>query len=152
VERKKDQWNHIQTIPLSARYGSVPEISLVELVEPGTKEILIQKQIVDTGTGILQKNISVLKLIDRKISIILDEPEVVRFSIPSVAHGQLRNTEQRQDSEFTIILDSSGLGHRQIRESQTITDHDKEIRRSRVFIWQPDIKRFRSFPTAITPE
>lgn len=151
LQRSPNGWVHLSTIPLSMRYGFRPDISMAALVSPNTEEIVIRKQVVDSGTGIRQENFSVLKLVRGQIRTVLDEPERIDFSIPVIAGGKPNNSALRQENTFRIVRQEGASGNSQILEHQIIKRGSSEVAHWRLFVWQPEIQIFRAFPIA-SPE
>jgi hypothetical protein len=143
-----DRWQHVQTIALNAKY-SVPEVSFPTLLDATEHQIVVRNHVVDYGTGILQNNVTIFKLIEARLEVIFDEIEKLIFEIPIRHNGKPTNTEQYQESEFTFIEADPGQGvAKRILEKQTIRDHQTTITRWRLFSWVPHLRKFRAFATS----
>jgi hypothetical protein len=144
-------WRLVDTVEIPAKYRS-PSLSVESLVTRGESEIVVRDAETDTGTGILQRNLIVWKLLDGHLRVILDEPIQSRFAIPK-GDGSDDNTDQDEQSTFTIQDKSPevGFGMKQIFQRQTIRDHDRSIQRAWVWTWDPDTRTFRKVAYAFEP-
>lgn len=150
-ERHQGEWVHVATVPfLAIRWE--PEILFLELIRSGESEVIIRNRPTDTGTGMLQRNVTILKLIDGRLRVILDEVERQVFAIPTTRNGESANTEQSQDSEFWLVESEPWeTSIRQIVEKQLIRDHRTQIVRWRLFIWKPELQVFEPIGTDGNP-
>jgi len=133
---------HVQTILLHAYYGEQPVVTFPELIKPGEREILIRGQIVDKGTGIEQRNITIYKFTNGRFEVVFDAPEIVHFEIPGGT--QLYQLNQKSSFEFV----HSGSPDVSIQEKQVITRGRGSTTRYRGCTWSPELLRFRCYERA----
>lgn len=143
-ETQPGKWDIIQTVPLWSKYNP-PKITFVSLIDPSEKEIIVQDLLTDSGTGILQKNITILKLFADGLKVVFDEPTSVTFAIP--IKGK-KNSDQEESNEFSFVKDPDVKnGSNQILQKQMIRDHETRITRWWLYIWAAEIEKFRKVPT-----
>lgn len=142
-------WRYVDTMQIWSKY-SEPKITLESLVEEGTKEIVAAHCAVDNGTGVTQKNLVIFKLFPDGLRVVFEEPEHVVQQIGAVPKGA-RSIDQRQDSEFKFIAaagDGLATSVRQILEKQTLRDHASTLDRWRLYVWNPELRKFQGVPSS----
>ncbi len=145
------QWAHRGTVPIFAKHWE-PEISFRQLVSAGESEIVVRNRPTDIGTGMLQRNMTIFKLLDGSLRVILDEVEKQTFAIPTTRNGQPANTAQTQESEFWLIDSEPGeQSIKDIVEKQVIRDHETQLVRWRLFLWRPELEVFQAVGTDGNP-
>jgi hypothetical protein len=139
-------WMHVQTLPLFGKNRKL-EFTFPSLINAHEHEIVAKKYAVDSGTGIFQTNMIIIKLVGNRLEVVFNEPEIVVFAIPTTRGEEPASTDQEQESEFSFVPggeDSTSL--KQILEKQVIRDHDTTIVRWRIFHWAPELRRFQPVP------
>lgn len=141
------RWAHLATVPILAKNWE-PEISFARLIDPDESEIIVRNRTTDTGLGMHQRNITILKLFEGGLSVIFNEVEKQTFFIPITRNGEPADTEQSQESEFWLIDAEAGTQSiKNILERQVIGKGGKQIIRWRIFVWSPELKVFEGVPT-----
>jgi hypothetical protein len=144
-EQRGGFWTLVSDLRLSSHYDEQPTVTFPSLTDSDTQDIMVEHQIVDWGTGFGQKNIMIFKWNENHFEVVLDEPEWVHISVPSTSNsGRRENYDLEQRSTFEP-KDSEASGVKQLTERQTVRQKNKEIIRTRNWIWDPTIKRFRCF-------
>jgi hypothetical protein len=137
-------WRLVRTIPFWSKYNR-PRISFESLISQDEKEIIVQNYETYAGTGIFQKHMTIWKLFQDGLRVVLDEPTIVTFSIP-IKGG--RNTDQEESSEFNFVMDPEVTeGLKQIIQKQMIRDHKTQITRWWLYLYEAELGRFRKEPT-----
>jgi hypothetical protein len=130
------RWTYDQTIQLSSPYGAVPKVVYPQFVERGIHEIFISGIITDSGSGVLQRDCIVLKLIHERLLTVFDDSEFVSFS------EKERNIIQR--STFTVhdSVDANIAGNQFLKEERRVTTNGHRSVRVRNCYWDSRIKHF----------
>jgi len=142
----KSEWRHVQTVRLSA-HRQPPEISFVELIEPGVFEIAVHHEItLDSGSA-QQENFVLLKLLGDKVEVVLDTTEHSQITLANRVPDESDDLQQTQMSTFSLLKSppKSAAVYR-IVEKEVITGNKITITRSRLWSWNPELQRFRSVP------
>lgn len=142
----KSEWRHVQTVRLSA-HRQPPEISFVELIEPGVFEIAVHHEItLDSGSA-QQENYVLLKLLGDKVEVVLDTTERSQITLANRVPDESDDLQQTQMSTFSLLKSppKSAAVYR-IVEKEVITGNKTSITRSRLWSWNPELQRFRSVP------
>jgi hypothetical protein len=123
-------WIYIQTIRLSVHYDTVPDIHPVDFVQSGVTDLLIEHELLDWGTGVLQKNTSIYHMMNGQMKCIFNEPEYV--------HHAVEGPIIEQQSKFELhdsTPDSNTFGNKYLSEQQEIKIDAELVRRYRNCIW-----------------
>lgn len=142
----KSEWRHVQTVRLPAN-AQRPEVSFVELIQPGVSEILVDKETTrDSGTT-QQQDFVVLKLVGDRIEVVMDATERSAITLTNRTPSEDDNLTQRQTSTFNLLKSppNSAAIYR-LLEKETIIDNKTAITRYRVWTWDPEVARFRPAP------
>lgn len=147
-EQRAGFWTLVSDLRLSSHYDEQPTVTFPSLTDSDTQDVMVEHQIVDWGTGFGQKNITIFKWNGNHFEVILDEPEWVHISVPSTSSsGRRENYELEQRSTFEP-QNAEAPGGKQLTERQTIKQKNKEIIRTRNWIWDPTTRHFRCFEAA----
>ena len=138
-------WTLIATLQLSSHYDEQPTVTFPSLIEPGVQEIMVEHQIVDWGTGVLEKFTTIYKWIDGHLRVVFDEPDSVHLEEASSASPD-NLYEFDQTNTFRVEVDNES-SEKTIEERQTITLGKRKIILSRGWIWEPSLQRFRGYET-----
>jgi hypothetical protein len=142
---KKDRWIPAGTFPMSTKYGS-PKYRVRSLIRPGESEIVISGQTVDSGSGIRQRNLTILKLVGDSMRVVFDQPESLNHSIPAVIDGEKTNTSDVQASVFFFVNSDPGVpGRKNIVESREQHVRGHAVTLYRKYVWNPDLSIFRMY-------
>lgn len=141
-------WIQIADLRLSAHYGEQPEVKFLELTEPGVQDLMVQHQVVDWGTGVEQKNITLYKWIEDRFAVILDQPEVVHLSVLITDKRGVRGNYQIDQQSTFEVAPGEGQGAKKLVEHLSIKMKASALSHVRNWIWNPEIRRFRSFEIA----
>ena len=141
-------WTHLGTIPLLSKYRS-PKVRFISLVSSAEKDIVVNDNTVDYGTGIFQRDMTVWALVGSRLEIVFDEIENLTFAVGVRKNGEFGNTQQSQHSLFTFVPaeGQDAPGYRDILEKQVLSDHETTLTRWRLFVWRPEFGRFVGIPT-----
>jgi len=142
----KSEWRHVQTIRLASRTQR-PEISFVELIQPGTSEMLVHRETTRDSGGSQQQDFVVLKLIGDRIEVIMDATERSEITLTNRKPADDDHLTQTQISTFELMKSppNSSATYR-ILEKEIITDSKTTLTRYRVWTWDPGLERFRPAP------
>lgn len=143
--KSKSTWRYLQTISLWSK-DKTPQVTFESLIVAGEKDIVASNYETDYGSGILQTNITIWRLHDNRLHVILDEPTKVNFAIPA-GPTAFENTEQSEDSTFLFQPDVNGTAKTKILQKQIIRQNGARIIRWWQFTWDPSMNRFRRQPT-----
>ncbi len=143
---QKSEWRHLPTLRLATRVQP-PEISFAELIQPGISEIVVHREITrDTGSA-QQENFVVLKLLHDRLVPVLDTVERLELTMPDRPENDADNLEQSQQSTFRQIKgDPKSGASTRILEREEFKERKTNFTRYRLWIWDPDMERFRSSP------
>lgn len=144
LERLPDGgWRHVDTVPLWSR-DHEPKVSLESLVEEGTKEIVVDGFLTDSGTGIYQTNYAIFKLLQGKLRTVLNEPLHVNYSVAAVE----KSKSQSQDSSFRIVpvagKNGPSTSFQCILEEQVLKSGTFSMTRRWIYIWIPEMQIFEA--------
>lgn len=131
-------WTYSDTIQISSHYGTRPDTRLVEFEKKGISDVLVQHEIVDWGTGILQKDVSIYRVSDGQLRCVFEEPESVHFALGA------GTSPVEQQSKFDVREsqpDSVG-GNEYLHEERQIKIGNQTLRRSRNCFWQEEKEHF----------
>jgi hypothetical protein len=142
----KEEWRHVQTVRLPA-LAQRPEISFVELIQPGVSEILVHHETtLDTGGKQLQDFV-VLKLLGERLEVVVDATEHSEITLANRAPDEADNLTQTQTSTFDLLkAPANSAATYGLLEKEVITDNKTAITRYRVWSWDPELARFRPAP------
>jgi len=141
-------WIRLGTIPLWSKYRS-PKVRFISLISAAKKDIVVNDNTVDYGTGIFQTDMTIWSLVGSRLEVVFDEIENLTFAVGVEKNGKFGNTQQSQCSSFTFVPveGQEGAGYRDILEKQVLSDHETTLARWRVFVWRPELGRFVGIPT-----
>jgi len=135
-------WRYIDTQPFWSQ-DHEPKVNLESLVEEGTKEIVVDGYLVDKGTGIYQTNYAVLKLLQDKLRVVLDEPLRVTYAVAPAT-----SEKQSQESSFRITRmeanNKPSTSFRCILEEQVLKNGKFGMTRRWLHIWIPEKQIFEA--------
>jgi hypothetical protein len=141
--RPSNEWQHLGTIPL---YGSrsKPEIRLQSLIRSDEQEIVVRSYVTDSGSGFFQSNMLIIKAFGDHLQIVFNEPEQVRFHVPTAPDKPSPSFEQ--ESVFSFQPDSRPhpTAAMRITEQQGLRQGNHNISRTRAFFWEPELRIFQS--------
>ena len=137
-------WSHLQTIVLPLRYGVKPLVEYPEFAEKGVHEIFIKDFVSDWGTGVLQRDAVIFKLIDGKLRVIFDGPAMIRFR-PSDYH-------LTEDVKYTVApSEVDGVsGYSYLKVVTHVSTGKQSMQRERSCIWSESLAHFNCVET--TPD
>jgi hypothetical protein len=136
-------WTPAGTIALWTHY-SLPKYRIESLTTQGESEIVVSGQTVDAGTGILQRNLTIIKIVDNSLRVVFDEPEWLNMSIPATIEGKLTNTSDEETSTFTFVNSEPGVpGLKTILETRVLRVRGRTITIYRSYVWRPALSIFR---------
>jgi hypothetical protein len=142
----KSEWQHVQTVRLPAAEQR-PEISFLELIQPGVSEILVHKETTLDSGGSRQQNFVILKLLGNKLEVVMDATEHSEITLANRTPTETDNLTQTQTSTFDLLKSPpNSLATYRLLEKEVITDNKTTITRFRVWTWDPELGRFRSAP------
>lgn len=133
------KWTYSDTVQLELAFGTRPPIRLVAFAGKGIKDVLVQHEIVDWGSGILQEDISVYRIFDGHLKCVLEEPETVNYG---PRPGQ-RSVEQHSNFEIRELEPGNATGGKYLHEDQQITIGKQTLRRFRSCYWDDRKQRFQ---------
>jgi hypothetical protein len=142
----KSEWRHVQTVRLPAN-AQRPEVSFVELIQPGVSEILVHKETTRESGSAQQQDIVVLKLVGDRVEVVMDATERSEITLTNRTPSEDDNLTQTQTSTFNLLKSppNSAATYR-LLEKEVITDNNTVVTRYRVWTWDPEIERFRPVP------
>lgn len=143
-ESKANAWRHVQTVPVGAKYNA-PVVTFESMISRDAKEMIVKDYENDSGTGILQTNMAIWKLLDGRLRVVFDEPTHTQFDIPLNPKGPDYSTEQSEDSDFSIVKGSGQTGLKDIVQKQVIRDHKTKITRYWEYGWVPELQKFQKY-------
>ncbi|HMD83467.1 MAG TPA: hypothetical protein VKO18_02060 [Terriglobia bacterium] len=140
-------WILAGTVPVWTKYSS-PKYRIESLTTPGESEIIVSGQTVDSGTGILQRNLTILKIVGDSIRIIFDQPEEINLSVPVKVRGERTNTREEESSAFSFVNSEPFMpGLKGIQETRVLRIAGQLITIHRKYVWTPSISMFRMYGT-----
>jgi hypothetical protein len=142
-------WKRLDTAPLWSKLGE-PQISLVSLIDDGNKEIVAAHRTVDTGTGIVQTDLTIFKLFSGRLQVILDSPEHVVYALAPGPKGT-GAADQTQESAFTFVpslRDEPKTSSTQIVEKRVIGSGTIRQTQWWLYVWIPEVRRFQAIRTS----
>jgi len=110
-----ERWSYEQKIVLMERYGVRPRVSFPTLARKGEQEIMVERVMVDWGTGIQQYDRIILKMVDGRLTTVFEEPEEV--SVHMLGSEQYMLEERRL---FTVERAVDGDGVMRLHERQML--------------------------------
>jgi hypothetical protein len=142
----KSEWRHVQTVRLPAN-AQRPEVSFVELIQPGVSEILVHKETTRDSGSAQQQDFVVLKLVGDRVEVVMDATERSEITLTNRTPSEDDNLTQTQTSTFNLLKSppNSAATYR-LLEKEVITDNKTVVTRYRVWTWDPEIERFRPVP------
>lgn len=142
----KSEWRHVQTVRLAARTQR-PEISFLELIQPGVSEILVHKEVAFEDGAASQQDFVVLKLLHDRVEAVLDTTEHSELTLTNRSPENQDNLQQTQTSTFNLLKAApNAAAQYRLHEKEVITDNKTTITRDRVWTWDPGLERFRPAP------
>jgi hypothetical protein len=140
-ESKANLWRRVQTVSVAA-INRTPVVTFESMVSRDAKEIIVKDYETESGSGVSQANMAILKLLDGKLRVVFDEPTHVVYAVPLKGEG---NTEQSEDSEFSIVKHSGQTSLKDIIQKQVIQDHQTKITRYWEYEWVPELQKFQKY-------
>jgi hypothetical protein len=147
-ESQGEKWIQVADLRLSTHYGEQPEVKFLELTEPGVQDLMVQHQVVDWGTGVEQKNMTLYKWISDHFEVTFDEPEVVHLSAPITDKRGVQSYYQIEQQSTFDVAPSEVQGVKKLVEHLSVKRKRLVLSRVRTWIWDHELRRFRSFETA----
>ncbi len=142
----KSEWRHVQTVRLPSRTQR-PQITFLELIQPGVSEIVVHHEASREGGGVQQENFVVLKMQHDRVEVVLDTTEHSELTLANRSPAETDNLQQTQTSTFALLKSTAKSGTLfRILEKQLITDDKTTIERYLVWTWDRELERFRSSP------
>jgi hypothetical protein len=142
VVKQGVSWITLNPVRLWAKF-SEPTYKFESLVAPGEQEIVVSNQTVDEGTGILQRNMTIYKVIGNETHAVFDTPEYLHVAEPDLKSPTGQYTDD-QTSTFTYSWDKPDHGSSVfIREKrdERIGKHRFTVYRS--YAWNRVLQEFR---------
>jgi hypothetical protein len=130
------KWRHLDTIKLSTLRLDQPLVAFRDVTGSGARDIVVQGLPVDKGTGILQKNVRIYRVLRAKATVIFDEPEYVHFDV------RTHRSHYSVDQESVFELDTT------IHERQTLKINGASVTRYKECNWDSNTERIRCFEQA----
>lgn len=142
--RQGGSWVALKPIRLSAHYDD-PNWRLESLVAAGEEGIVVSNQTVDWGTGYLQRNMTIYKVIGNEARIVFDAPEYIGVGIPpaGMGPGWKNGYEDVQRSKFEFLRDTNINGLSRIQEMRTESAQKRRFTVYRSYVWEPSLQAFR---------
>jgi len=133
--RQGGSWVALKPIRLSAHYDD-PNWRLESLVAAGEEGIVVSNQTVDWGTGYLQRNMTIYKVIGNEARIVFDAPEYIGVGIPpaGMGPGWKNGYEDVQRSKFEFLRDTNINGLSRIQEMRTESAQKRRYRLSELCV------------------
>jgi hypothetical protein len=142
----KSEWRHVQTVRLPSR-AQRPEVTLVELIQPGVSEIVVHHETSRDSGSVQQENFVVLKMLHDRMEVVLDTTERSELTLANRSTEETDNLQQTQTSTFELLKAApKSAAVFRILEKQVLTDNKTTITLYRVWTWDPELERFRSSP------
>jgi len=142
---KEKGWIPAGTFPLPTKHSS-PRYRVLSLINRDESEIVISGQTVDAGTGIMQRNVTILKLVGDSMRVIFDQPESLNLFIPAGKKGKGTNTSELQESLFFFVNTEAGVpGRKCIIESRMEQVPGQTLTLQRKYVWDPALSIFRMY-------
>jgi hypothetical protein len=136
VNQQQNAYVFENSIKLFSAFGVAPKVEYIEMATRGSQEIFVTGLVSDSGSGVLQRDCLVLKLLNKKLATVFVSPQFVRFS--------KGNANLIQNSKF-VIEDSKSFGiagNNFLREERTVSVGGRAIMRTRNCFWNADIQHF----------
>lgn len=147
-EHRGKSWILVSDLRLSSRYDEQPMVTFPSLVDSDAQELMVEHQQVDWGTGFGQKNITIYKWLNNQLEAVLDQPESVHLSVP-ITTNTGRHETYALDQQSTFQVGPAGpSGAKKLIEFQKVRQGIKEVARTRNWVWEPTLSRFRSYEIA----
>lgn len=135
-------WSFIQTVEMPLRYAMKPEVEYPEFVERGVHEVLVKGVVVDTGSGMLQKDVIIMKLIDGKLRVVFENSEHVSYS--SSDYRVLASTDYQIKNSG-----SDGVaGYSYLHMIESVSVGRRHIQRVRICMWNGELLHFECVENA----
>ena len=142
---EQHHWSIAGTVPIWTKY-STPQYSIESLTTAHESEIVIHGQTVDSGTGIVQRNLTILRVVGKSIRVIFDQPEILHISVPIVVNGKSENALDEESSVFTFVNSAPFVpGLKTIIETRVLHIADRSITVKREYVWTPSLSIFRMY-------
>jgi hypothetical protein len=142
----KSEWRHVQTVRLPSR-AQRPEVTFAELIQPGVSEIVVHHETTHDSGSVQQENFVVLKMQHDRVEVVLDTTEHSQLTLANRPAEETDNLQQTQTSTFSLLKSPpNSVAMFRIFEKQVVTDNKTAITRYCVWIWDPELERFRSSP------
>ncbi len=140
LEGGAGNWTLRSELRVSSHYYEQPTVTFPSLVEPGVQEIMVEHQIADWGTGVLEKFTTIYKWIDGHFRVVFDEPDFIHLE--EWSGDSLYDFDQT--STFKVEMDKQ-TSAKMLEERKTIALGKRKIVLNRDWIWEPSLQRFRGF-------
>lgn len=143
--RRAESWQSLGSIRLSMHDGTVPECKVQNLVSKDDQEIVVSNVMVDWGTGFLQTNLTIYKVIGDRVRVVFDEPESLHLAIPDMRVPVTNNYSEEQNSTFQFVNDTghTTFGHTYILEKRIDRIGKRKFTVYRSYVWEPALSAFR---------
>jgi hypothetical protein len=143
-KERKGEWQHVQTVRLSAHIKP-PEVSFAELVQPGVSEMVVHRETTRESGSAQQENFVVLKLLHNRLVPVLDTVERYDLVMPNVPENDADDVQQTQQSTFTVVKAEGNAGPpMRILEKEVLKERKESLTLYRYWNWDLGLERFRS--------
>ena len=85
-----------------------PEFRLDSLIRSGEQELILRNHAVDEGTGVLEVNLSIYKVLEGQLRVVFDQPEKQHISKPIRRGKKLGFFSDEETSKFVFEPNQSG--------------------------------------------
>jgi hypothetical protein len=138
-------WTPAGTVSVWTKY-SAPTYRIDSLTSPGESEIVVSDHTVDSGTGILQRNLTIFKIVGDSIRVVFDQPEVLNVSVPAKINGNPVNTSDEESSTFDFVKSEAFVpGLKSIFETRVLNVAGHSTTVYRKYLWTPALSMFRMY-------
>jgi hypothetical protein len=140
-EHKEEGWVELNPVSLGAWYDEA-KVRPEAVVGDGQVELVVHGNLVDRGTGMLQKDLTIFRIVDGKLRVVLDRPESIGVHELSTLRGETYMYADEVTSRFTF------KGRGVIEEFRRSTRNGRTITEVRSYYWLPDLQVFQEVEEA----
>lgn len=143
-EPRGNAWVLVDRLVVNAR-DSRPDISFVSLVDRGQEEMVVRNQVVNSGLGSYQENLTVFRWIGGHLAVVLDAAQNVDYDV-AYLKGRYSVKQTSDFSALPVAEQSGSLQYFLEKQTLAINSADPQVR-WREWVWDSSVNRFRAVET-----